>query len=73
MSTQSFKDDTIEDLKIDISKDLYKDFDKIYDKELNDFKKLHKNIRPKETEGDKIGFGWKMYAVIKGIETLFKL
>lgn len=73
MSTQSFKDDTIEDLKIDTSKDLYKDFDKIYNQELNDFKKLHKNIRPKETEGDKIGFGWKMYAVIKGIETLFKL
>ena len=73
MQTQTFKDDTIDDLKIDTSKDLYKDFDKIYEKELRDFIKLHKNITLEPTEDTKIGFGWKMYAVVKGIETLFKL
>ena len=76
MSTQTFKNATVEDLKIDLSLDRYKDFDKIYNKTLNNFKKLHINMvleDKKEQKKQKIGFGWKMYAVIKGIEALFKL
>lgn len=74
MSTQSFKNATIEDLKIDISKDLYKDFDKIYNKELTDFKKLHKEEILESNEKPKgIGFGWRLYAMVKIIEGLFKI
>ena len=75
MSTQTFKNATIEDLKINTSLDRYNDFDKIYNKTLNEFKRLHKNMQLEHAEEKevKIGFGWKMYAVVKGIETLFKL
>ena len=75
MSTQTFKNSTIDDLKLDLSLDRYKDFDKIYNKTLNEFKKLHKNMQLENNQekSSKIGFGWKMYAVLKGIETLFKL
>lgn len=77
MSTQTFKNAVIEDLKIDTSLDLYKDFDKIYKQELTDFKKLHKDEvltsskKPKKSGG--LAFGWKLYAIVKIIETLFKL
>ena len=74
MSTQSFKDATIKDLDIDTKKDLYKDFDKIYNQELNTFKKLHKEEVLKSKEKEKgIGFGWRLYATIKIIEGLFKI
>lgn len=75
MSTQTFKNSTVDDLKLDLSLDRYKDFDKIYNKTLNEFKKLHKNMQLENNQEkpSKIGFGWKMYAVVKGIETLFKL
>ena len=76
MSTQTFKDATINDLKIDTSKDLYKDFDKIYTDELNKFKKLHKDeilFDAGPEKDDKIALGWQVYGVIKIIEGLFKL
>lgn len=77
MSTYSFKQGTINDLKINTSLEIYSDFDKVYNQELSKFTKLHKN-EIIETEGTEekepsIGFGWQLYGVIKIIEGLFKL
>lgn len=72
MSSNDFRVATIEDLKLNTSD--YKDFNKIYDKELLDFKKRHKNdLQDYEGEGEKIGFGWKLYLLIKVVEGLFKM
>lgn len=71
ISSSDFRKATIEDLKI--NKKNYLDFDKIYNKALNEFKKIHKDDTEDTEEGGGIGFGWKMYGVIKAIETLFKL
>lgn len=78
MSTQTFKDATIKDLKIDLSLDINKNFDKIYQQELSGFKKLHKDeviesSQDAEQDKVKIGFGWQLYGVVKIIEGLFKL
>lgn len=72
MSTSDFRKATIDDLKIKVND--YLDFDKIYNKAFNDFKKIYKNdLDTTDDKGDKIGFGWRLYAGVKGIETLFKL
>ena len=72
MSSNDFRIATIEDLKLNTSD--YKDFNKIYDKELLDYKKRHKNdLQDYEGEGEKIGFGWKLYLIIKVVEGLFKI
>ena len=72
MSSNDFRVATIEDLKLNTSD--YIDFNKIYDKELLDYKKRHKNdLQDYEGEGEKIGFGWKLYLIIKVVEGLFKI
>ena len=72
MSTSDFRKATIDDLKIKVNN--YLDFDKIYNKAFNDFKKIYKNdLDTTDGKGEKIGFGWRLYAVVKGIEMLFKL
>lgn len=72
MSSNDFRVATIEDLKLNTSD--YKDFNKVYDKELIDYKKRHKNdLQDYEGEGEKIGFGWKLYLLIKVVEGLFKI
>lgn len=71
MSTSEFRKATIEDLKINLNN--YEDFNKIYNKTFNDFKKIHNCDINKNENNSGIGLGWKMYAVIKGVETLFKL
>jgi hypothetical protein len=72
MSSSNFRKATIEDLNINTNN--YDEFDKIYNKALNEFKKIHKDdIQEKEEQENKIGFGWLLYGTIKAIEGLFKL
>jgi len=70
MQGSNFRKATIEDLNININN--YSDFNKIYNEALREFKKIHKNdVEEEQQEG--IGFGWKLYGVVKAIECLFKL
>ena len=71
MSTSNFRQATINDLEINLNN--YEDFNKIYNKALKDFKSIHNDDMEERDDGDGIGFGWKTYGVIKGVETLFKL
>ena len=72
MSSNNFRKATIDDLKIDVTK--YEDFNKVYNKAITDFKKIHKyDVKDDEGQEEGIGLGWKVYATIKAIETLFKL
>ena len=71
MSSSDFRKATIKDLDINLTK--YDDFDKLYNKALNEFKKIHKDDLDATTDESGVGFGWVMYGTIKAIETLFKL
>ena len=72
MSSSGFRDATIDDLNIKIKN--YEDFNKIYNKAITDFKKIHKyDNKEEEQKNSGIGLGWTLYATVKAIETLFKL
>lgn len=71
MSSSDFRKATVNDLNISLTK--YDDFDVLYNKALNEFKKIHKDDVETTPEQIKVGKGWIFYGTVKAIESLFKL